>query len=388
MARRSVVRWNDVEQRWMAWVRFPDGSRRRVKRVDKRDAQRDLDELLALRASNGEPQAKRERLASFNDVLDAWFGDGCPTASPTTRSRHARHKSPNTVTNARYLLDKHVRPAIGALRVDRTTTPRIEDVFAGMAAAGYSTSTVDRTWLYLQQACQWALRRRLVKANPVADVLLPTAKPSKPRRSLSIEQAQRLLAEAIPRDRRPALWLTGLMCGLRPGELSGLRWPYVDLDTGIPTIEIAERALEVDDRYVGQAEPKTARGRRRIAIHPLLVAALRRHRQEMQVLRLYSPEGFVFCTRQGGPLTLNNLRRDFRQLCERAGLGRDWTTYELRHSFVSLVADQLDDLVKVADLAGHADTRTTQGYRHPVRPSLPHAVDAWNRLLATAGTNL
>jgi len=29
---------------------------------------------------------------------------------------------------------------------------------------------------------------------------------------------------------------------------------------------------------------------------------------------------------------------------------------------VSLVADQLDDLVKVADLAGHADTRTTQGY--------------------------
>lgn len=49
---------------------------------------------------------------------------------------------------------------------------------------------------------------------------------------------------------------------------------------------------------------------------------------------------------------------------------------------VSLVADQLDDLVKVADLAGHVDTRTTQGYRHPVRPSLPHAVEAWDRLIA------
>jgi site-specific recombinase XerD len=49
---------------------------------------------------------------------------------------------------------------------------------------------------------------------------------------------------------------------------------------------------------------------------------------------------------------------------------------------VSLVADQLDDLVKVADLAGHRDTRTTQGYRHPVRSSLPHAIQAWEALLS------
>lgn len=61
--------------------------------------------------------------------------------------------------------------------------------------------------------------------------------------------------------------------------------------------------------------------------------------------------------------------------------GRDWTTYELRHSFVSLVSSQLDDLVKVADLAGHVDTRTTEGYRYQVRPTIPHAIEAWNRML-------
>ena len=80
-------------------------------------------------------------------------------------------------------------------------------------------------------------------------------------------------------------------------------------------------------------------------------------------------------------MTMSNMRSAFGQLCEHAGLGPGWTTYELRHSFVSLVADQLDDLVKVADLAGHVDTRTTQGYRHAVRPSLPHAIEAWERLL-------
>jgi site-specific recombinase XerD len=117
-----------------------------------------------------------------------------------------------------------------------------------------------------------------------------------------------------------------------------------------------------------------------------LVAAIRRHRDEQILLGLHDPESFVFCTRTGTPMSMTNFRRAFRLLCARAGLGDDWTTYELRHSFVSLVADQLDDLVKVADLAGHVDTRTTEGYRHKVRASLPHAVEAWDRLLDQAGS--
>ena len=51
----------------MAWVRFPNGSRRKVERVDKADAKRDLDELLrasgrsrvGARASTGETRIVR-----------------------------------------------------------------------------------------------------------------------------------------------------------------------------------------------------------------------------------------------------------------------------------------------------------------------------------------
>ena len=52
MAQRPTVRWNEAAGRWMAWVRFPDGSRRKVERADRADAQRDLDESLALRAQS------------------------------------------------------------------------------------------------------------------------------------------------------------------------------------------------------------------------------------------------------------------------------------------------------------------------------------------------
>jgi integrase len=239
---------------------------------------------------------------------------------------------------------------------------------------GHATSTIDRTWGYLNQACEHALRERRIATKPVKEVLLPQVRAPKQRKSLSVEQVKRILFIAIPQDLRPAMWLTGLMCGLRPGELAGLRWRYVDIETDDPSLEIAERVNEIGHKYVDQTRPKTERSRGRIGLHPLLVAALTTHREEMKLLGVYDIEGFVFCTGNSTPYLLTNLRRYFRQLCERAELGGGWTTYELRHSFVSLVADQLDDLVKVADLAGHVDTKTTQGYRHPVRPSLPHAI--------------
>ena len=384
MAKRPTVRWNESKQRWMAWVRFPDGSRRKVERVDKADAQADLDALITLRVQAQSPDAPRNRLASFAEVIEAWFADGCPNVAPSRTARHARTKSPNTIVNARQLLGASVIPAIGSLKVDRTTTRRLEGLFASMVDS-YATSTIDRNWNYLNQALQHGQRNRTIKTNPAADVLLPERRPSKPRKSFTLEQAQALLTKAIPADPRPAMWLTGLMCGLRPGELAGLRWPYVDIDSDTPTLEVAESAIEVNHRYVGQGEPKTARSRRRMALHPLLVAALLRHREDQRLLGLYDDEGIVFCTGNGTPMTKANMRRAFRQLCRNAGVGEDWTTYELRHSFVSLVSDQLDDLAKVADLAGHVDTRTTQGYRHNIRPSLPHAAQAWGDLLSSGG---
>jgi hypothetical protein len=35
---RATVVWNEAKLRWMAWVRFPDGSRRKVERVVTRSA--------------------------------------------------------------------------------------------------------------------------------------------------------------------------------------------------------------------------------------------------------------------------------------------------------------------------------------------------------------
>ena len=89
MAQRPVVRWNAGAQRWMAWVRFPDGTRKKVERVEKADAQRDLDELTSLRALGSVPEMKNVRQTTFGEIIDEWFAAGCPNVLPTKASRHA-----------------------------------------------------------------------------------------------------------------------------------------------------------------------------------------------------------------------------------------------------------------------------------------------------------
>src|SRR3546814_55772 len=125
-------------------VRFPDGSRRKVERADKIDAQSDLDALIELRMQSLDPGPRRDRALTFNEIIDSWFEAGCPNVSPTKTSRHARVKSPATVANAQQLLRSNIRPAIGALWAERTSTQRLEEVFLAMDAQGKSTSTLDQ----------------------------------------------------------------------------------------------------------------------------------------------------------------------------------------------------------------------------------------------------
>jgi hypothetical protein len=86
--------------------------------------------------------------------------DGCgvPNGLTVARTRHLRVKSPKTISNARQLLGTNVRPVIRHVWVDRTSRACLEDLFADMAARNYATSTIDRTWGYLNQACQFAQR--------------------------------------------------------------------------------------------------------------------------------------------------------------------------------------------------------------------------------------
>jgi site-specific recombinase XerD len=77
----------------------------------------------------------------------------------------------------------------------------------------------------------------------------------------------------------------------------------------------------------------------------------------------------VFCASLGGPMYATDVRVEFEKITEKAGVGRDWTPRELRHTVASLLPDSGVPVEQIADALGHSSTRTTQVVcRHQLRP--------------------
>jgi integrase len=420
-----TIRWNEAEQAWTSKVRFPDGHREPVKRKDKDAAQRDLDEKLARRASDvarikNEPNAK---LATFDDVVEAWLKAGCPNAGVVTASgavrRHKTTKDENTVdqattllrssitrpeviakvtkkdgtladVNRKYPTTHRVKASLGPLWVDRTSTERVEEAFEAMDADGLATSTIYRTWWHLNNALAWAGKKtHRVKTNPAAEAMLPEEKPGREVKSLTLDAAEKLFARLpFEREELAPLWLTALTIGTRPGEILGIRWRWLELDADVPTFGVEERAHERKGVYKGQRDPKV-KSFRTVQLHPIAVAALVKHRETLIALGKYDAEGFVFPTANMRPHSKSNARKYFKRFCREAGLGEGWTTNSLRHSFASIADEMLHERGHVSKVMGHTKQSTTDGYLHTVhtvRPVVEHAVEVWDAFLNRAAS--
>jgi integrase len=117
-----------------------------------------------------------------------------------------------------------------------------------------------------------------------------------------------------------------------------------------------------------------------------MLKMLKAHRAKQASERLALGEawidsGFIFTTSFGSPLDPRNLLREFKTVCERAGLG-NWHLHELRHSAASLMLAMGVPLQVVSEVLGHASIRMTADvYGHILAPDRQAAADAMSSLL-------
>ena len=332
-----------------------------------RDLQRQVDDGVPV--ANG--------ALTFGQLLDRWLADALPSRSRVT--------SQNTRDNYRWAAERHLKPALGSKRL-RTLRPEdVEGLLQRMAAEGKSRNTVVRVRSVAVAALKWAQRRDLVARNAAELSEVPAeARAPDEGRSLTVEQAKTFL-EAAAGDRLEGLVVTGLMLGLRPGELLGLRWDDVDLDAGHVHVR---QALKRERGALVLGEVKTKRSRRSLTIPTPVVEALRAHRarqaaERLRAGQLWQEHGLVFASEVGTPIDPSNLRRTIHRIATKAGLGH-WHPHELRHSAASLLSAAGVPLESVADLLGHVDTRMLERvYRHGVKPTVDVAVTPMEAMFGT-----
>jgi integrase len=171
-------------------------------------------------------------------------------------------------------------------------------------------------------------------------------------------------------DRLYALYLLAVTGGLRRGELLGLRWRDVDLGRGVIGIR---QTLTRTGAGLQFQEPKTDRSRRTVALSPLVVAALRRRREEQRAdwdgLGRPGEPDLVFDTPLGTPIEPRNLARQLDRLIGRAAVPRI-RFHDLRHTSETLMLLQGEHPKIVSERLGHTTvSQTLDTYSH-VLPGL------------------
>jgi len=168
------------------------------------------------------------------------------------------------------------------------------------------------------------------------------------------------------------VWLLAANTGMRRGELIGLRWSAVDLERG--TIAVVRAHAVVRYGEVTASEPKTARGRRAIAIDAGTVAALRSHRARQAAERLAVGPGWadtdlVFTRADGTAIHPQRLTAWFEQAARRAGLPAI-RLHDLRHSYATLALGAGVHPKVVSERLGHATVAMTLDVYSHVTPTM------------------
>ena len=209
---------------WSYKVDLPaaDGYRRQVVRggfPTRKDAEQAMAETVAKAGRGVLPLVTR---LSVNAYFDQWLVSVRPTLEVAAWS------------NYRTCIDRYVRPFIEAIDLAKLTGAMLSAHYVSLIDGGgrngrtLSPTTVRTVHCVLNKAFGDAVRDDLLMFNPA----LKAVPPKRRRYEATVwtaEQAMRFLT-AMREDPLYAAWLVALSCGLRRGELAGLRWIDVDLD--------------------------------------------------------------------------------------------------------------------------------------------------------------
>jgi integrase/recombinase XerD len=235
---------------------------------------------------------------------------------------------------------------------------RESDLLAYMAERHAVTraTTANRRLSVFRRFCRWALREKLIDADPTLK-LQAARQPLRVPKTLSEAQVEALLAApdiGTPLGLRDRTMIELLYAsGLRVSELVTLKTVYLSLDEG---------ALRVTGK--GSKE-------RLVPFGAEAHAWVRRYLAEARAAILKGQASdALFVTARGGPMTRQMFWKLIKQHARVAGIDAPLSPHTLRHAFATHLLNHGADLRAVQMLLGHADISTTTIYTHVARERL------------------
>jgi integrase len=344
-------------------VRHPETGKRRVKFVSlpdangKREAQQHLARIVTELDAGTFVEPSKVTLAQF---LERWLAHMRTQVAPRTFGGYADKIRNNLI------------PALGAIQLTKLRPEQISEAYSKALISGrldgkggLSAQTVRHMHGILKQALAQACLWQAITHNP-ANVVRPPKLDRGEMQTVNTDQTAAMIEAA----RGTPIFipiLLGVLCGMRRGEICALRWRSIDLDAGQLSVVAS---TEQGRGGMREKEPKNGKGRL-IALPPIVVTELRRHRMQQAewLLRLgiRLTDDYHVCLREDGESVWpSSLTRAFRTLMHRHRLP-PIRFHDLRHSHAThLLAANVHPKIAQERL-GHSNVSITLNtYSHVV----------------------
>lgn len=315
-------------------------------------------ELAAAEAlTKGESGIVATKDTTLADFLTRWLAITQPTVRASTHRRYSD------------VIRLYVSPELGGIKLARLSTGDLLGLYERLGQR-ISSTTVRLTHCILHHAFDDAVKWGALDRNP-ADAADPPRKARRDMATWNGQQVRQFLAAAADHELR-TFFLLAIHTGMRRGELMGAKWSDLDLGTG--SLAIQRTIGRGSTARLEEAAPKTAAGRRRIALAADVVEHLRQQRVRQLEHRLsvgpaWEDRDLIFADAFGKPLHPNTIMREFALLTAKAKLPAI-RFHDLRHSSATLMLAAGISPKVAQERLGHSDIAMTLGLYSHVLPDM------------------
>ncbi len=360
------IYYREDEKRWVASFIGEDGKRRYRSGKTRKEAYEKFQQALQEQKQGKLITGTHQTLRQY---LEYWLDAVCKPPALRISSYEKYRK----------LINTYILPALGHIPLQKLTPQHVQALYRKKGDDGLSSKMINSIHGVLHKALGNAVRWNLVSRN-ICDLVSPPRIVKPTIESLTMEQAHKLL-EAVRGHRLEVLLIVALTTGIRRGELLALRWSEVDLEE--QRIQV-RRTVDYITRYgYVETEPKTAAGKRLIALPYFVANILKQHRLQqleakLKVGRAWEDRDLVFTDLHGGYFNPRYLGKLFDKVLAEADLPH-MRFHDLRHSAATLLLSMGVHVKVVQAILGHSNiTMTADTYSHVLPSMQEDAMGKWD----------
>ncbi|MDA8379719.1 MAG: site-specific integrase [Actinomycetota bacterium] len=340
-----------------------------------------LAELIAAVESGRvpEPHEETRRGPSVAEIAAAWQEANRPRKD--RRSGDWVGWSPKTAKTVADNFRCYILPAIGGWDAGLVTGLHLDRLYRRLEEeTGLSPSVVVRCHGQIRAMFSWAVRKRMVGANPALAADPPRVK------SRQLDVPTMTDVKAV-QDRATPEFATFLQLaatvGARRGTLIALRFGDIDLDRATVTFS---RSIAESEHGTVEKGTKAERSYT-VALGPDTAAILRAHTGRVAAAAevvgvAFGTESFVFSDDGGAShWSLAWPSHAWQRYSRRAGIAGRLRLHDLRHTAASQMLMAGVPIPVVAERLGCTEGNILRTYRHFIPGSDQHAADLMDRLL-------